>query len=173
MDQLHAEEWKKREKALLDEVRDSLKFYRKTKKVARVWQRFTSSVVMIGSILAPATVATGAATSGNQINLTLLGIPSNSLASISLVISLCVAIAEGFRRIFRFEKRWASAWLSSQALYTAYDDYSDAIVGKSIGSPEWVSELQKLRKMVNGAKQQDGEEFFQSVKSDAPPEKDD
>ncbi|WP_144083188.1 hypothetical protein [Rhizobium leguminosarum] len=170
MDESNANEWKKREQALLGEIADSLKFYGGVQKVARYWQRVISSVVMIGSILAPATVATGAATSGKQIDLTLLGIQSSSLASISLVITLLVAVAEGFRRIFRFERRWASAWLSGQTLHAAKEDYLDAVIGKPVGSPEWVSEFQKLRKSINGAKNQDGEEFFQSVKADAPTE---
>jgi hypothetical protein len=161
----YVSDWKERESTLLRDVRERLRYYKSARKTARVLQRVTSSVVMVGSILAPTSIATN---TGNTIDLGSLGVTDSSAALISLTITLVVAITEGFRRIFRFEQRWASAWLSGQKLHMARERYYDSIVGLEFGGEAWKTELMNLRKAVNDTMTLDGEEFFQSVKDLEP-----
>jgi hypothetical protein len=161
----HVSNWKERESTLLRDVRERLQYYQSVRKTARILQRVTSSVVMIGSILAPTSIATSA---GNTMDPGFLGTAGTSTALISLMITLAVAITEGFRRIFRFEQRWASAWLSGQKLHMARERYYDSIVGLEFGGDAWKIELMNLRKAVNETMTLDGEEFFQSVKDLEP-----
>jgi hypothetical protein len=161
----HISNWKERESTLLRDVKERLRYYESARKTARILQRITSSVVMIGSIVAPTSIATSA---GNTMDLGSLGTQATSTALISLTITLIVAITEGFRRIFRFEQRWASAWLSGQKLHMAREKYYDSIVGLEFGGDAWKIELMNLRKAVNETMTLDGEEFFQGVKDLEP-----
>ena len=154
--------WQKRLDDVTEDIEKSIRYYTGVRKRTRYMQRFFSTVVMIGSILAPVTVASGSVSAASS-NLAVLGIPPQAVGGISLVITLTVALAEGFRRIFRYETRWQTAYTAGKTIRAARQHFFDAVVDLKIGDPQWVAEYRSLRAKIEAAETEEGQEFFKGV----------
>src|ERR1700741_845905 len=95
------ERWLERERTLLKDFDDLGVFYRRWCEVNRVAHRITSIIILFCAVLAPVSVA-----SSPDAGLGLFGFSPHSIRMVSLAITLLLAFAEGFRRIFRFDQRW-------------------------------------------------------------------
>lgn len=158
------DQWKERQDSLIEEIERTRKYYKSRGRSARYAHRALSIIVLVGSILAPVTVAPGAATAAGT-NLTVLGISQPTLASFSLITTIVVALAEGLRRMFRFDESWSNCWLTGEAIRQATERYRDATVGAPAGTAEWKTALQNLRREYDEAVAKESVNYFDVVRS--------
>lgn len=155
--------WEDRQKVLLTNIQRSVEHYRAQAKHARLWHRWLSGVVLVGSVFAPAAVAGGAGSvSSGSGHLAISSILSPTLA---LAITLVVAIAEGFRRMFRFEHRWHVCARTRGQLERAKSRYLDTVAEMEIGCSDWKAKFWELSEYYADTLEKEIEEFFAAVKA--------
>lgn len=157
------EQWAVREEKLLAKISETLSYYRARGEAARICHRISGIVVLIGSILAPVTVASGA--SGGTLNV--LGVPAPVMAGAALIITLVVAFAEGLRRIFRFDQRWGSCFQTRDGIWRAREIYRETIIGHPVASEEWKKAYLTLKNTFLELTQVETTAFFDTVKAEA------
>jgi hypothetical protein len=105
-------------------------------------ERTLAIVVLVCAILAPLTVA-----SADNAGLGVFGIPEPALKKIALVLPITVALAEGIRRICRFDERYSISAQSREKLRFAIEHYHENQIGLEPGNGEWRKNLEVVRKL--------------------------
>lgn len=152
-------DWKKREEQLLKEVDHSIAWYRRFAARNRLSYRSFGLVVLICSVLAP--ILTASAESNPTLP---FGVTVNQLA---LVITTTLALAEGMRRFFRFDQRWASAYLAAFTLKRLKEKYWDDQLSKRVGDSPWIETFSRFRIEADKVTENDTRDFFQHLLSEA------
>jgi hypothetical protein len=134
--------WQDRHAALLVRLRDQQNWHDKAALRAFRWERGLASVVMACSILAPLAIA-----SGETGGLSIFGLAPDILKKMSLGLTILLALAEGLRRIFRFDQRYALSAQSRERLRFAREVYVDNQIGLEVGSDDWKKNLERARQI--------------------------
>ncbi|MBO0906532.1 SLATT domain-containing protein [Jiella sonneratiae] len=163
------EKWAKREEKLNDEVTAAIRDYLEEMEFARKGSRFTNVLIMILSSIAPLFVVSTAAAPSFQ---GFTGISQNIIGLITLIITVALSLAEGFRRIFRFDQRWATCYVAKRALKNAREKYRISQVPHQIGSDEWVANFVGFRGYYESMIDREVKEFFDALQADVGGQKD-
>jgi fumarate reductase subunit D len=104
-------DWTVREKVVLERIEKQHKWH-SAAAVRSFWtERALAIVVLVCAILAPLTVA-----SADDAGLGVFGVPALVLKKLALVFTIIVALAEGFRRICKFDERYSISAQSREKL---------------------------------------------------------
>jgi hypothetical protein len=153
--------WLGREQQMLGELNGRIRFFIIWALFNQISQRFLSNVVLVCAVLAPVIVTSGEGTG--------LGVffsdPSSSLfKKLSLGITLTLALAEGLRRTFQFDHRWAVCANCRERLLSLRDAYLDQQVGKAAGSEDWVTNLFNTRRQFEEVVMEHIKDFAQMLR---------
>lgn len=149
--------WSEQERELISMIRGTIDYYTQVTRRTIKIQRIVSVTAMMVAAAAPVFVTA----SGLKQNL--LGLPSEAVTAIALILTLFLSIFEGVRRIYRFERRWVSCHVAKTALQKALGRFRFATVDVSAGTPEWKEEMQKLRDAFELATDKETETFYQGI----------
>jgi hypothetical protein len=160
---------RRREERFLTKLNNNIAWYKLNAEKNRVWHHALSVIVIFLGVLAPLTVvgasgAIGAASAGTQ-NLTLLGVSTQTLAIISLFITLVLGIVEGLRRHFKFEQRWHSFYTSWLTLIHLREAYRDAQARVALCSKEWWDNYERARKAMESWVENETKAYFDAALS--------
>lgn len=139
-------DWLKRETKLFAEIDNSVTYYAGRAKVALRSHRLISIAVVVVGPMAP--VAVAASTAKDAI---LFSMPSGFYSGLAIVLTVLLAILDGVRRIFRFDRRWTSCNLAKVDLRRARETYLRKRIGLTVGDAAWQSNLGELREAYEAA----------------------
>jgi fumarate reductase subunit D len=154
--------WKNREEQALGRLTRDLNWYVRWSSYNRWLARSLAMIVLICAVLAPVTVA-----STGEAGIRVFGISAERVSQLALMVTLVLAFAEGLRRTYRFDQRYATCLNARDELGVIHENYLDSQVGKQIGGDEWINNLTALRKRMHELLRKDNEEFMQIIKGEA------
>lgn len=156
------DQWMQRERKLTENVNRAIAYYRASARSARVWHRIFSTTSMVLTVLSPVfVVSNGASESGEGI----FGIDAGELSTVAVSLTVSLAIVEGIRRIYKFDQRWSTCYMTGRTLKKAREDYRFGRIGLETGSDEWQKNLLRFRSVYEDATDTESREFFEVVKS--------
>jgi len=150
--------WKERETQAIGRLKRALDWYVRWANINRWFARSLAMVVLVCAVLAPVTVA-----STENAGIRVFGISKEGVSQLALLVTLVLAFAEGLRRTFRFDQRYATCLNARNELGVMQEDYLDS----QVGSDERVKNLTDLRQRMHGLLRKDYEEFLQIIKGGA------
>ncbi|TCQ16400.1 DUF4231 domain-containing protein [Rhizobium sp. PP-CC-3G-465] len=153
--------WKARETKLLGYVNGAMEYYAETTRWCRYAQRGLSITVMVCAALAPVAVVSS---SGNGLGA--LGLHEPEIKILALIITILLAIADGLRRIFRYDQRWATCYIARETLKRARENYRITVIGLEVGSDDWKKNYEDLRATYESVIDRETQEFFDTVRTD-------
>lgn len=162
MDRLPTEEqWRSREEKFHAEVTDTLAAY--ALDLNKTWkrQRAIAIALMVCGVLAPMLVVGSAFDDA-------FGVPEQVTKGAAVVVTLTLAILEGLKRIFQFERRWAAIYWAKSAIKRARSDYRISQIGLDVGSEQWASHFKTYRDRVTETIDIETREFFDAFASSEP-----
>lgn len=155
-------DWSDREKQALGRLNRDLSWYVRWAGYNRWFARCLAMIVLICAVLAPVTVA-----STGEAGIRVFGISADRVSQLALIVTLVLAFAEGLRRTYRFDQRYATCLNARDELGIILETYLDSQVGKEVGGEEWVKNLTGLRQKMYDLLRKDNAEFMQIIKGDA------
>ncbi len=148
--------WEFREDKFNRDVAGTLEYY--SKKLHNTWkkQRLISVIVMLCSVFAPLFVA---ASSLEKV----FFMSDVAIKIAALIATIILSIAEGLKRIFRFDRGWVAIYWARSAIKRARNNYRIAQVGQPIGSETWVANLKAFRDRYYETIDAETREFFDAL----------
>src|SRR5262245_26440075 len=104
-------DWTDREKEVLDRIEKQQKWHNGAALRSFWTERALAIVVLVCAVLAPLAVA-----SADNADFGVFGVSELALKKIALVLTITVALAEGFRRICKFDERYSISAQSREKL---------------------------------------------------------
>lgn len=153
-----AQEWKEREKALIRRLDSTIERYSFRAEKARLRHRRIGIILLVCSVLAPIAVAGG----GGNISL----VPPGVAQVLALALTIIVALSDGLRRMFRFDRQWHACARTRNAMRAAKIQYEDEKVGLEVGSVEWLKIYTILKIEAKRLKDEETDEFFNVVNAE-------
>lgn len=135
-----ADSWLKREQRLLNHVDANVKWMIREADKSRIIHKYLSFVILSLAIIAPLFAVTSTQ------RIAYFGLPDGWLPIVSAVVTLLLSLAEGARRIGRYDDIWRTMDLALLELRSAREIFRDAKVEHQLGSPERIAALKKFRK---------------------------
>lgn len=132
--------WLEREGSALQRLHGQLKWFHRWTNINHYAARSLSVIVLVCAVFAPLTVASSA---GGGIGV--FGVGDPHIRQLAMALTIVLALAEGIRRIFRFEQRYATCVQARENLRAARDAYLDKQIDNKVGDSEWIKNLQNLR----------------------------
>jgi hypothetical protein len=149
------------ERNLLNEINADIKWYKRRSDQSHFWHKSLSSIVIVGAIFAPLSVVGASATVGLQTaNLGALGISADILAKLSVILTITVGLAEGFRRRFQFEHKWHAFYRARVDLDRIVQDYVLETFRLHCSSPDREIHLRKLIQLWRSIVDAETKRFF-------------
>jgi len=145
-----------REDELLKAISQSLDYYRVEIEATGKWHRRLSVATMIMSVLAPVFVAGSASGS-------LLYIAPALLAPVGVSLTIGIAVLEGFKRIYKFNERWSSAYTAKLAIKRARETYKFNRIGLTVGAEDWKKNFHFLEAAYEAATNAQTRDFFTTL----------
>jgi Protein of unknown function (DUF4231) len=156
--------WKAREDELLESLNHSMKYYSSCAWWARILHRLLGLLILICVVISPvAVVSTGGQPDQG---LSALGIPAIWITRIAVATTILLAFAEGLRRTFQFDDRWATCIRTREELRGLKGAYLDDQLQYQVGEPAWVTNLSNFRKREQETRAQEEMGFFERVRAE-------
>ncbi len=148
--------WEFREDKFNREVTATLAKYEN--KLNNTWkqQRLISVIVMLCSVFAPLFVV------GSSLEKVFF-MSDVAIKIAALIVTVILSIAEGLKRIFRFDRRWVAIYWARSAIKRARNDYRIAQIGQPIGSETWVANFKAFRDRYYETIDAETREFFDAL----------
>ncbi len=148
--------WDFREDKFNRDVAGTLEYY--TNKLNNTWkqQRLISLIVMLCSVFAPLLVV------GSSLDQAFY-MSDVAIKIAAVIVTIILSIAEGLKRIFRFERRWVAIYWARSAIKRARNDYRIAQIGQPIGSETWVANFKAFRDRYYETIDAETHEFFDAL----------
>lgn len=155
------DDWTRREAKVLSYIEGARATYERDIKVSRLLQRSISILVLACAVIIPIAIVSDDSPKGLS-----LIVGAGNVQLIALTVSIILAIAEGLRRIFRWDQRWSTCYKARKMLKRARDAYRVKNIGVSIGSAEWQRNFADLQRSYDEIIDSETQEFFELVRAD-------
>ncbi|MBP1845999.1 hypothetical protein J2046_004273 [Rhizobium petrolearium] len=132
-------------------VSATIKYYLKEIEDCATRDRQLSVAVMILGILTPVLVAQVAVWDGDVGLVLKVG---------SIVTATALAVTEGLRKIYAYDKRWAASYTALLALRRARADYKIRRLGLPPGSEEWKKSFITYQNLYHDTIAKETQDFF-------------
>jgi hypothetical protein len=144
MTELHPD-WISREKVALERIEKQLRWHDRTALRSFWTERILAIVVLVCAVLAPLAIASDGNASAAGAGLGVFGFSALALKKAALILTITVALAEGLRRICKFDERYSISAQSREKLRFGMEQYLENQIGLQPGSDQWRKNLDAVR----------------------------
>ncbi|WP_322884471.1 hypothetical protein U8C35_27125 (plasmid) [Sinorhizobium medicae] len=158
------EQWQRCAEKLRAQVAKSLGLYWRECRTTAKKHKLISTAAMVLGLATPLIIAEASKVKP------LFGVKPEYLHAAAFVTSLSVALLEGFRRIGKFDSRWANSYRDATDIKRARDTFEINTIGYAVGTSSWIKSFREYRAAYHTVIDRDISRIS-SIGSDAEPEK--